>query len=192
METLNKWLRLSQFEIGQHWLCIDAMRVARVVDRETIEVVSEGKIEARPALRVKVTLPTFPIAGHVNQKQAKANKEILKSIEAQAATDQVDVADTEWEEIWSERLTYRMESYQGMVVPDRNAEGPTQPQLYVHVEIGKLKTRQGQMKGKSVRAILLDEAVVKFPNNLFRGEGRKAKETENAQGDGAGVEAASE
>ena len=163
---------LRDLKVGDYWLVQHPVRFIRVVREETVDAVKMDQLGgvtlgAVPAVRVRATLPTFEIPGHISAKRARQN-EGLKAAIVEACRFE-EGQDDEWDEIWSERRVHPVRRGQsGLYVDDGQRPGtpPTQLQLYCHHREGVIGRRtdhhfiaRGQIEGVQVPAELVPKGV---------------------------------
>ena len=133
----TKPLEFSDLKIGETYIVTSpTVRIVRAIrrqdDKRTIPgtQATQGRatVETVPCLLMEATIPIVPVKGHITEKGATANRNILRGLLGQTEDEDFDLR--VWHELWAERAIPKMERESGTGRPiDR---GNYEPELYCH------------------------------------------------------------
>ena len=160
--------KLSDIEVGQVWLMVSPVRLARVVEKTEVEYTTREsqEIMQRPAWKVQITMPSVPIEGFITERNAELTRKVIKN--AIPSDESPEPLATTWSEWWSTRPIYPVKKVDGkFLIQDDMAK--MVPQSYVHSEAGRdpVNTRTSAAVGHEIVGSLIPPELV--PAGLFPG-----------------------
>ena len=164
----EKKLRMADLHVGDFWLMEDPVRLVRVEGVESIEHGVKGSdvVHIVHVLRVRATVPGFEIRGFVDVMRAKVNRRLNAAIAKSCEASGFYPPDTEWTEIWSERMIYPVTT--GQFGTRVNDGAPKVAQFYCMRTEGRYESRdqahrhpasRGQLAGAKVDGSLMPAKV---------------------------------
>ena len=137
MSKASETVEFADLKAGEMYLVVSpTVRVVRAIRRQddqrtipgTQATQGRASVENVPCMLMEATIPTVAIKGHVTEKGAKANQNILKGLVGQTEDDDFDLRI--WHELWAERAVPKLERESATGRPiDR---GNFEPELYCH------------------------------------------------------------
>ena len=151
-----KEMRFKDLEVGDVWFVCEPRRLVMAIGKETVRVTEDRKTFEVDAMRLKATIPTFPIPDQIDARQAVKMDGIRRNQIASCANE--PFIDAVWEEVWSERFVPPVKADKkagGTLVIDEDS--PQIPQLYCHHQEKQVGNRarhnfraRGQISGVKV------------------------------------------
>lgn len=182
----EKPLRLHDMNIGDWWLMDDPIRLIRVESKENIDrgVGGSDAVVSVSALRVRATVPGFEIPGLIDSIQADKGRAINASVELACRRSGHSPPDTEWIEVYAERMAHPVKS--GAFGPYVDDRSPTRPQLYCLRTEGRHGTRDAKHRHMMARGQLAGVKVdpSALPAQVFRDD-RPPKQKDPPKSKGA-------
>lgn len=114
-------IQMKELTVGDVYMVASPKRVVKVIGHTTVQVLVKrqevgGEISvkvARDAIKLVGTIITLPIPGMVSERDAKVGMSHRNSV--YKASGDMDVADTVWEEIWTDRAVPERDTAPGKV-----------------------------------------------------------------------------